>query len=144
MDLFLFSGYRAGSKEASDSLSTVSVTSTWFWWPTWRVQGISWMCGSRAPRLIGWAWAVTGDRTGNPTPFSWASRFLSGLEAAMAAPLLLRTWHHLIGSLVRPSRAKTSASELTSPLFFSFLFLSYLLVFTYQYCNVSFPAFSFP
>ncbi|KAK6146879.1 hypothetical protein DH2020_017791 [Rehmannia glutinosa] len=34
-------GYRAENKEGSGSQSTVSVTSTWFWSPTSRAQGIS-------------------------------------------------------------------------------------------------------
>lgn len=108
---FVGAGWHAEKQGASDSQSTVSVTSTWCWSPTSRVQGIScaWVLKEAKPR--GWAWAVTGGKIGNPMQFWWARPSLLGLPAVTVAPQPLGTWHHLIGSLDKPSRARISESK---------------------------------
>ena len=111
--LFCFCiGCRVESKVASDSQSTASVTSTWFWSPTSRVQGISWRWAWKVQRLVGWAWAVTGVKIGSQTQFWLVSHSPSGSQAVTDAPPLHGTLCHLTGSLAKHSRERISGSEL--------------------------------
>lgn len=105
---WLYIECRAGSKEGSDSQSTGTVTSTWFWWQTWRVQVMWWMFGSKVRKPIGWWWAVTGDRTGSQTRCWLVSHSPSGSEAVIVALPLLGTLYPQIGNLVKPSPEKIS------------------------------------
>ena len=84
----IYAGCHAASTEGSDSQSTASVTSTWFWSPTSRVQEISCAWALKAQRLVGWAWAATGVKTGSQTQFSLVSHCPSGSQAVTDAPLL--------------------------------------------------------
>ena len=84
----IYAGCHAVSTEGSDSQSTASVTSTWFWSPTSRVQEISCAWALKAQRLVGWAWAATGVKTGSQTQFSLVSHCPSGSQAVTDAPLL--------------------------------------------------------
>ena len=97
----IYAGCHAASTEGSDSQSTASVTSTWFWSPTSRVQEISCAWALKAQRLVGWAWAATGVKTGSQTQFSLVSHCPSGSQAVTDAPLLHGTLSQLIGNSVK-------------------------------------------
>lgn len=105
---------RVESKVESDSQSTVSVTSTWFWSPTSRVQGISWRWAWKGQRLVGWPWVVTGVRTGSQT-LSWlVSHSLSESQPVTVGLPLHGTLCHLIGNLAKLSLGRISGCELKS------------------------------
>lgn len=110
ISLFWFSypGYHAERVEGWGSQSTASVTSTWYWWQTWQVQGISSAYSSKEPTPSGCPWAGTGDKTGNPILFLWARLSLLESQAVTVAPQPPITSLHRIGSSDRPSRAKIS------------------------------------
>ena len=107
----MVAGCHAEREEVSDSLSTAFVTSTWFWSPTSRVQGILCAWVWKVPTLRGWAWAATGGKIGNPTPFWWARPSPLESPAVTDARQPHGTWHHLIGSSDKPSWERISASK---------------------------------
>ena len=80
-----FTGCPVESKGESGSKSTDTVTSTWFWSPTLQVQEILWKWAWRDQRPGGWAWVVTGVKTGSRTQFWLVSHCLSGSPAVIDA-----------------------------------------------------------
>ena len=124
----IYAGCHAGSTVGSGSRSTASVTSTWFWSRTWRVQGISWGRVWRGRGLDGWAWAVTGGRTGNQTRFWLVSHCRSGSQAVTGAAPPRGTLSQLIGNSGKPSQGRTSGSKISKKLCYLFPCLGHLLV----------------
>ena len=104
-------GCLAVSREGWGSRSTASVTSTWFWSPTSRAQGISWGRAWKGQRLGGWAWAATGVRTGSQTLFWLVSHSPSGSQPVTDAPPPPGTSYPPIGNLVKHSPPKISESN---------------------------------
>ena len=107
----IYAGCHAASTEGSGSQSTASVTSTWFWSLTSRVQGISCAWAWRAQRLAGWAWAVTGVKIGSQTQCWLVSHCLLGSQAVTGAPPPHGTWSQPTGNLVKLLQAKISGSN---------------------------------
>ena len=118
-------GWLAGNREGWGSRSTASVTSTWFWSPTSRVQGISWGRAWKGQRQSGWAWAATGGRTGNQTRFWLVSHSPLGSQAVTDAHPPRGTLSHVIGNLAKPSRERILESNYYT-VFGSFAFLKAL------------------
>lgn len=106
-----YAGCRAGRVVGSGSQSTASATSIWFWSATSRVQGISWGWAWKDPGLVGWAWAVTGDRIGNQMLFWLDSHSHSGSQAVTVALPPRGTLSRPTGNSVKPSPEKTSESK---------------------------------
>jgi len=128
-----FIGCRVENQGGSGSKSTVTVTSTWFWSPTLQVQEILWKWAWRDQRLDGWAWVVTGVKTGSQTQFWLASHYLSGSPAVIDAPLLHGTLFLQTGNLVKLSLERILGFKLVQFKFPSSIF-----------CVFFFRAFSFP
>lgn len=121
--LFISTESLVGRQAGLGSQLTVSVTSTWFWSAMLRVRVIFKRRGWKEQRLIGWAWAVTGVKTGNLTLFLPVNPSLSGLQAVTDVPPPHGTLFLPIGSSVKPSPGKISESRKWTQLAASFLML---------------------
>ena len=123
-----FIGCRVENEGGSGSRSTVTVTSTWFWSPTLQVQEILWKWAWRDQRLDGWAWVVTGVKTGSQTQFWLASHYLSGSPAVIDAPLLHGTLFLQTGNLVKLSLERILGFKLVQFKFPSSIFCVFFSV----------------